>query len=55
MTVEDKLTKRTTLANIAAFGIVAAGLAYFIVSRDTDSVKWLVAFAAGWLFKEVRK
>jgi len=52
---EEKLIKRATLANLTATAIVLAGLGYFIATRDSESLKWLVGFGIGWLFKEIKK
>jgi len=52
---EEKLLKRATLANLTATAIVLAGLGYFIATHDADSLKWLVGFGIGWLFKEIKK
>lgn len=45
--------KRSTIANAIAGFSVAAGVAYFIISKDTESLKWVVGLSIGWLFKEV--
>jgi hypothetical protein len=47
--------KRSTVANAIAGFAVAAGVVYFIISKDTDSLKWVVGLSIGWLFKEAVK
>ena len=45
------LIRRSNLANMIAAGLVCVGIAYFVVTTDTDNVKTLVLLGAGVLFK----
>lgn len=44
---------RSSLANTVAAFVVVGGSIYFMITKDTESLKWLVAGSLGWLFKEI--
>lgn len=44
---------RSSLANGVAAFVVIGGAIYFMITKDTESLKWIVAGSLGWLFKEI--
>ncbi len=47
------LIRKSTLANIIAGGLVIFGVAYFMITGDSETVKTLTLIGAGVLFKTV--
>jgi len=38
------------MANVVSAIAIISGVAYFIYTHDTESLKWVLAFALGYLF-----
>jgi len=48
--VKKAVIEKATVANICAGAVVLVGTAYAVVSGQVELVKYIVAFALGYLF-----
>ena len=44
------MVSRTSIANVVSGIAIVVGVGYFCWTRDTESLKWVLAFALGYLF-----